>query len=78
MCVDSCAALTGPFADLEECPLCQKPCYNEEELAKSNGKKVPQKVFMMFPLSLQLQSCWRSPETAQKMFYQWDKTRGIL
>ena len=79
MCVDSCAAFTGPFADLEECPLCQKPRYDEEELAKSNGKKkVPQKVFMTFPLGPQLQSRWRSPETAQKMFYRRDKTRNIL
>ena len=33
MCVDSCAAFTGPFTPLEECPFCHKAHYNEEELA---------------------------------------------
>ena len=48
MCIDSCAAFTGPFADLEECPLCFKPRYNQDELRRSNGKnKVPQKVFIV-------------------------------
>ena len=79
MCVDSCAAFTGPFADLEECPRCQKPRYDEDELAKSNGKKkVPQKVFTTFPLGPQLQSRWRSPEMAQKMFYRRNKTQDVL
>ena len=69
MCIDSCAAFTRPFMHLEECPRCQKPQYNEE-IAKSNSKKkIPQKVFTMFPLGPQLQSRWRSPEMAQKMFY---------
>ena len=79
MCVDSCAAFTGPFADLEECPRCGKSRYDEEELRKSGGtKKIPQKVFTTFPLGPQLQARWGSPEMAQKMFYRWDKTRDIL
>ena len=42
MCVDSCVGFTGPFADLEDCPRCHKPRYDEEKLRKSNGKdKVP-------------------------------------
>ena len=79
MCVDSCAAFTGPFAPLEECPHCHKPRYNEEELRRSNGKnKVPQKVFTTFPLGPQLQSRWRSPEMAEKMHYRRGKTRDLL
>ena len=75
MCIDSCAAFTGPFADLEECPLCFKPRYNQDELRRSNGKnKVPQKVFTTFPFGPQLQSLWKSPEMAQKMHYRREKT----
>lgn len=79
MCVDSCAASTGPFAHLEQCPRCGKSRYDEEELRKSHGKKkVPQKVFTTFPLGPQIQSRWKSPEMAQKMFYRRDKTRDLL
>ena len=79
MCVDSCVAFTGPFASLEECPLCSKPRYNEEELVRSNGnKKVPRKVFTTLPLGPQLQSRWRSPEMAKKMHYRRNKTQELL
>ena len=79
MCIDSCAAFTGPFAQLEECPLCHKPRYNEEELRWSNSKnKVPRKSITTLPLGPQLQSCWRSHEMAQKMYYHWNKTRDLL
>ena len=79
MCVDSCAAFTGPFADLEECPRCGKSRYDEEELRKSGGtKKIPQKVFTTFPLGPQLQARWGSPEMAQKMLYRRNKTQDIL
>ena len=79
MCIDSCAAFTGPFARLEECPHCHKPRYNEEELRWSNGKnKVPRKSVTTFPLGPQLQSRWRSPEMAQKMYYHWNRTRDLL
>ena len=71
MCVDSCVGFTGPHARLEECPRCQEPCYNLDKLEKSNGKtKVPQKLFTTFPISLQLQSRWKSPGIVQKMHYQ--------
>ncbi|KAF9645765.1 hypothetical protein BDM02DRAFT_3156773 [Thelephora ganbajun] len=79
MCINSCAAFTGPFAHLEKCPCCHKSCYDEDELRKSNSKnKVPRKVFTMFPLGPQLQSCWKSPHMAQQMLYRRDKTRDLL
>jgi hypothetical protein len=79
MCVDSCVGFTGPFADLEECPRCHEPRYDQDELRKSNGKKkVPRKVFATFALGPQLQCRWKSPEMAQKMFYRRDKTRTEL
>jgi len=79
MCVNSCAAFTGPFARLEECPLCHKHRYDQEELRKSNGKKkVPRKVFTTLPAGPQLQACWISPHMAQQMLYRRDKTRDLL
>ena len=81
MCVNSCLAFTGPFADLEECPRprCREPRYDQQKLRESNGKnKVPRKVFTTFPLGPQLQSRWKSPEMAQKMFYRRDKTQEEL
>ena len=81
MCVNSCVGFTGPFADLEECPRprCHQPRYDQDELKKSNGKKkVPRKVFTTFAVGPQLQSRWKSPEMAQKMFYRRDKTREEL
>ena len=76
MCVDSCVGFTGPFKDMEKCPRCDKSRWDEDGLRKSNGKKkVPRKVFTTFPLGPQLQSRWRSPEMARKMFYRRDKTR---
>jgi hypothetical protein len=79
MCVDSCVGFTGPFTDLEECPRCHKPRYDQDELKNSGGKKkVPRKVFTTFPLGPQLQARWKSPDMAQKMFYRRDKTQEEL
>ena len=79
MCVDTCAAFTGPFADLEGCPVCSKPRYDQDELRRSGGKKkVPQKVFTTFPLGPQLQSRWRSPSATRDMHYRREKTRELL
>ena len=79
MCIDSCIAFTGPFAALENCPRCGKPCYNLEILKKSNGKKkVYQKQCMTFPLGPQYQARSKDPCMAEKMFYQQDKTWELL
>lgn len=79
MCFDSCIGFTGPFKDLEECPRCYQPRYDQDQLRKSDGKKkVPRKVFTTFPLGPQLQARWKSPEMAQKMFYRRDKTQEEL
>ena len=79
MCADSCVGFTGPFADLEACPRCSQPRYDMDEYRKSGGrKKIPRKVFTTFPLGLQLQARWKSPEMAQKMAYRRNKTREEL
>ena len=79
MCVESCVAFAGPFAGLEECPLCHEPHYNQEKLRKSGGKtKVPRKAFTTFPLGPQLQARWKSPEMAGSMSYRRKKTQELL
>ena len=79
ICVDSCVGFTGPFTDLEECPCCHKPCYDQEKLMKSGSKnKVPEKVFTTFAFGPQLQAYWKSSKTAQKMLYWQDKTCNKL
>ena len=64
MCVDSCVGFTGPFADLEACPRCDKPRYDADKLRKSGGrKKIPRKVFTLganpyLPTRYVLSSLW--------------------
>jgi hypothetical protein len=71
MCIKSCAAFTGPFADLESCPLCRQPRYDPDKLEKSGGElKVPRKMFTTFPTGPQIQARWKHPETAEKMRYR--------
>ena len=75
MCIDTCAAFTGPFADLESCPRCGQPRYDPDKLEKSGGKiKVPRRKFAMFPVGLQIQAHWKYPEMAKKMLYQQTRT----
>ena len=79
MCIWSCVGFTGLCAHLESCLCCGEPRYDQKELRESNSlRRVPQKVFTMFPIGLQLQACWKHPQTAKDMFYQWEKTEELL
>jgi hypothetical protein len=52
MCVNSCVAFTGPYANLDRCPdpECGEPRYKEKDLRESGGlRKVPRQVFTTFP-----------------------------
>jgi hypothetical protein len=40
MCINSCAAFTGPFADLDKCPICSEPRYDPIRRAR-NGAPFP-------------------------------------
>ena len=69
MCIKSCVGFTSPFAALECCPECGEPRYNQQELEESDGeRKVPRKIFMMFPVGPQLQARWKYSQTAKSMF----------
>ena len=76
MCFNSCIGFTGPFENLDYCPYCKEPRYNQDELTNSGGKKkIPRKLFTTFPLGPQIQARWRNPQMAQKMSYRWTKTQ---
>ena len=78
MCVKSCIGFTGPYAALEQCPECGEPRYDQKSLNDSDGeRKVPRKVFTTFPVGPQLQARWKTPQTAESMFYRWEKTQEL-
>ena len=79
MCFNTCIGFTGPFAELEDCPYCHEPRYDQRELEASGGrKKVPRKAFTTFPLGPQIQARWRNYQTAQRMSYRRTKTQEEL
>jgi len=79
MCINTCVAFTGPFAELEICPKCNEDRYDPLVLASSHGKKkVPRQKFHTIPLGPQLQALRRSPQASIKMRYRQQRTEEIL
>ncbi|KAA1466965.1 hypothetical protein DENSPDRAFT_766810, partial [Dentipellis sp. KUC8613] len=79
MCVNTCVAFTGPFADHDTCPICQEPRYDPHKLRTSRGRvKSPRQVFHTMPLGPQLQARRRHPEMAEKMQYRDQRMQEIL
>ncbi|OBZ70829.1 hypothetical protein A0H81_09275 [Grifola frondosa] len=68
MCVNSCVAFTGPFKDLDTCPLCAEPRYDPLK----PGKKVPRQVFHTIPVGFQLQALRRTIQSSGEMRYKMD------
>ncbi|KAG1824881.1 uncharacterized protein BJ212DRAFT_1476169 [Suillus subaureus] len=70
MCPKSCLAFTGPYADLDQCPLCTMSRWDQAKLQASNGhNKVAAQKFITIPLGPQLQSLYRDSENAHNMRY---------
>lgn len=79
MCIDSCIAFVGPYAELDECPMCQKPRYDPIKLRLSGGRvKQAQQVFHTFPIGPQLQALWQHPDSARQMHYRRRRTEEII
>ncbi|KAG6876719.1 hypothetical protein C0992_012017 [Termitomyces sp. T32_za158] len=68
MCINSCHAFTGPFAELDACSICYEPRYDSEQLIK-HKKKVPRQQTCSFPLGPQIQTLRQSMEGAEDMCY---------
>ena len=79
MCPNSCLGFTGPYSDLDACPICQASRWDEGKLQGSNGRlKVPAKQFTTIPLGPQLQARYRNPASASQMQYLYRKAQEIL
>jgi hypothetical protein len=79
MCLQSCLAFTGPYADEDHCPLCGTSRWDQAKIHASNGRvKVAAQTFTTIPLGLQLQALYRDPESACSMCYLYERTQEIL
>ena len=79
MCVNSCIAYTGPFRDLDTCPLCSESRYNRFRLDASGGKdKIARQEFHTIPIGPQLQALYRNPESAGQAHYLREEWSRVL
>lgn len=67
----TCVAFTGPFAELEQCPLCGESRY-EDNSRKSRLQ------FPTFPIGPMLQASRRHAKTASEMNYRRDATEKLM
>ena len=77
MCIKSCHAFTGPFADLQSCRTCSAPRYDPIQIALTQ-KKNPQKQACTIPLGPQIQALRRSQHGASAMQYRDKKIQEIF
>ncbi|KAF8994152.1 hypothetical protein BDQ17DRAFT_1252062, partial [Cyathus striatus] len=71
MCINTCLAFTGPFSNLEHCPMCNESRYDP------HSKKARQH-FSTIPIGPQIQALYRSKDSAQMMKYRRTWTAEIL
>ena len=68
MCINSCHAFTGPFADLDACSICFEPRYTTISSGHTE-KKIPQQQVCTIPLGPQIQALCCSVHGANAMRY---------
>lgn len=79
MCIKSCLAYTGPFQELDACPMCSEPRYDQFQLESSNGKtRIPRQEFHTIPIGPQLQALYRDPQSARHAHYLRDERSRVL
>ncbi|OSD03934.1 hypothetical protein PYCCODRAFT_1444119 [Trametes coccinea BRFM310] len=75
MCIRSCLAYTGPFADLDACPLCP----THEARYKTQGKQqVARRTFSTLLFGPQVQHMYLSRETAEDLGWRARLTEELL
>jgi len=77
MCINSCHAFTGPFAELEACSICAEPRYDPVQQG-CTGKQVPRQQACTILLGPQIQTLQRSAQSTQAMHYQDQKIWEII
>ncbi|KAJ7083126.1 hypothetical protein B0H15DRAFT_749862, partial [Mycena belliarum] len=65
-CIQSCAAFTGAFSDLAECPYCDEPRLSP------TGK--PRRMFCYLPLIPRLQGLFLNPKMIDRLLYRHNYT----
>jgi hypothetical protein len=79
MCINLCIAYTGPFLNLDACPLCSELQYDGLKLHLSGGKEwITRQEFHMIPLGPQLQVLYCEPESAACAHYLREERECIL
>lgn len=79
MCPNSCLAYTGPYAELQACPMCGETRYDLlAAAANPEKKKTSRQHFYTIPLGPQLQALWRTPEGAHNMRHRYRCTNKIV
>ena len=79
MCINSCVAFTGPFLDLNNCPLCTEPRYNQFRLELTAGKeRVPCQEFHTISIGPQLQVLYQEPGSTTHAHYLHDERACVL
>ena len=57
MCPNTCLTFTGPYSNLDECPMCWSSQWNQGKLQGTSGHvKVPAQQFTTIPVGPQLQA----------------------
>ncbi|KAH9940147.1 uncharacterized protein BXZ73DRAFT_31667, partial [Epithele typhae] len=64
MCMNSCVGFTGPWSDLENCPICGEPRYEQDTGAK---ERKPRRTFDTIPIGPQLVAQSRDAKNAERM-----------
>lgn len=71
LCVTSCVAFTGPYAELDSCPVCGEPRFVP-------GTRDPRNKMTTIPLGPQIQALHRHEQTAQRLDYWAEHTHALL
>jgi len=77
MCINSCMAFVGPWADLQTCPECSEPQYDPNRSTRSS-KKIPRQQVCTIPLGPQLQALRQTPSGATALLYRDHKLRETI
>lgn len=67
-CVNSCVAFTGPYENLESCPVCATHRYKVNK--NRPDQRVPRRTFLYIPLIPRLVNMYRDKETARLLRYR--------
>lgn len=77
MCINSCHAFTGPFADLDSCTVCSEP--RKKSAQVGHGRKLfPRQQMTTIPLGPQIQALRRSLHGSNAMSYRDEKLKEIF